>query len=152
MDVRVGLWRRLSAEELMLLNCGVGEDSWDQVPWTARRSNQSILKEILNIHWKDWCWSWSSNSLATLCKYMIHSTSDLQMIETEGLKFLPGHLWKTGSCSVTYIKQLVWSCMAVKVGLWRRLSAEELMLLNCGVREDSWESLDGWMASLTQWT
>ena len=44
MDVRVGLWRKLSAEELMLLNCGVGEDSW--VPWTARRSNQSILKEI----------------------------------------------------------------------------------------------------------
>ena len=27
MDVRVGPWRRLSAEELMLLNCGVGEDS-----------------------------------------------------------------------------------------------------------------------------
>ena len=25
MDVRVGLWRRLSAEELMLLNCGAGE-------------------------------------------------------------------------------------------------------------------------------
>ena len=31
-------------EELMLLNCGVGEDS--RVPCTARRSNQSILKEI----------------------------------------------------------------------------------------------------------
>ena len=28
----------------MLLNCGVGEDSW--VPWAARRSSQSILKEI----------------------------------------------------------------------------------------------------------
>ena len=28
----------------MLLKCGVGEDS--RVPWTARRSNQSILKEI----------------------------------------------------------------------------------------------------------
>ena len=28
----------------MLLNCGVGEDS--RVPWTARRSNQSILKEM----------------------------------------------------------------------------------------------------------
>ena len=27
----------------MLLNCGVGEDSWES-PWTARRSNQSILK------------------------------------------------------------------------------------------------------------
>ena len=31
--------------------------------------------------------------------------------------------------------------MAVRVGLWRRLSTEELMLLNCGVGEDSWESL-----------
>ena len=37
-----------------------------RAPWTARRSNQSILKEISpNIHWKDWCWSWNSNTLAT---------------------------------------------------------------------------------------
>ena len=43
MDVRLGLQRKLSAEELMLLNCGVEEDL--RVPWTAR-SNQSILKEI----------------------------------------------------------------------------------------------------------
>ena len=31
MDVRVWLWRKLSAEELMLLNCGVGEDSWESL-------------------------------------------------------------------------------------------------------------------------
>ena len=31
MDVRVGLWRKLSIEELMLLNCGVGEDSWESL-------------------------------------------------------------------------------------------------------------------------
>ena len=37
-------FRRLSAEELMLLNCGVRKDL--RVPWTTRRSNQSILKEI----------------------------------------------------------------------------------------------------------
>ena len=42
MDVRE---RRLSAKELMLLNCGVGGKLL-RVPWTARRSNQSILKEI----------------------------------------------------------------------------------------------------------
>ena len=30
---------------MMLLNCGVGEDSWESC-WTARRSSQSILKEI----------------------------------------------------------------------------------------------------------
>ena len=46
-----------------------------RVPWTARRSNQSILKEITerivierNVHWKDWCWSRSSNTLATWCR------------------------------------------------------------------------------------
>ena len=35
----------MSAKELMLLNCGVGRRLL-RVPWTARRSNQSILKEI----------------------------------------------------------------------------------------------------------
>ena len=37
-----------------------------RVPWIARKSNQSILKEISpNIHWRDWCWNWNSNTLAT---------------------------------------------------------------------------------------
>ena len=36
--------KKLTAEELMLLNCDVGEDL--RVPCTVRRSNQSILKEI----------------------------------------------------------------------------------------------------------
>ena len=36
--------KRLSMEELMLSNCGAREHFW--VFWTARRSNQSILKEI----------------------------------------------------------------------------------------------------------
>ena len=44
MDVRIGPQRKLSTEELMLLNCGVEEDS--RVPWPTRRSKQSILKEI----------------------------------------------------------------------------------------------------------
>ena len=44
MDVRVGPERKLSTEELMLLNSGTGEDL--RGPWNTRRSNQSILKEI----------------------------------------------------------------------------------------------------------
>ena len=37
------------------------------VPLTARRFNQSILKKsVLNINWKDWCWSWNSNTLALM--------------------------------------------------------------------------------------
>ena len=44
-----------------------------RVPWTARRSNQSILKRTtLNIYWKYWCWSRSSSSLATWCKEPTH--------------------------------------------------------------------------------
>ena len=40
-----------------------------RVPWTAGRSNLSILKEIvLNSPWKDWCWSWNSITLAAWCK------------------------------------------------------------------------------------
>ena len=42
--MRVGLRRKLSAEELMVLNCSVGRLL--RVAWTAGRSNQSILKEI----------------------------------------------------------------------------------------------------------
>ena len=44
-----------------------------RVPWTARRSNQSILKEISpEYSLEDWCWSWNSNTLATWCKELTH--------------------------------------------------------------------------------
>ena len=44
-----------------------------RVPWTAKRSNQFILKEIIGmIHWKDWGWSWNSNILATWCEELTH--------------------------------------------------------------------------------
>ena len=44
-----------------------------RVPWTARRSNQSILKEISpSVHWKDWCWNWNSNILATWWGELTH--------------------------------------------------------------------------------
>ena len=56
-------WWRIDAFELW---------SWRRllrIAWAARRPNQSILKKsILNIHWKDWCWSWNSNTLATWCE------------------------------------------------------------------------------------
>ena len=44
-----------------------------RAPWTARRSNQSILRRsVLGVHWKDWCWSWNSNILTTWCKELTH--------------------------------------------------------------------------------
>ena len=44
-----------------------------RVPWTARRSNQFIWKEISpECSLKDWCWSWNSNTLATWYEGLTH--------------------------------------------------------------------------------
>ena len=72
MDVRVGLQRKLSAKELMLWNCGVREDSWESLGLKRDQTCQSQRKSVLNFHWKDWCWSWSSSTLATWCKELTH--------------------------------------------------------------------------------
>ena len=85
MDVRVG-WtvkkakhRRIDAFELWC---------WRRllrVPWTARRSNQSILKEISpDYHWKDWGWSWKSNTLVTWCYELTHWEKTLMLGKVEG--------------------------------------------------------------------
>ena len=56
-----------------------------RVPWTAGKSSQSILNNPkgnqdfliihwnLNIHWKDWCWSWSSKT-----EHQIRRTNSLE--------------------------------------------------------------------------
>ena len=65
MDVRVGLWRKLSPEELLLLNYGAGEDSWESLGLQGDPTSPSKRKSVMNIHWKDWFLSWNSNPLAT---------------------------------------------------------------------------------------
>ena len=46
----------------------VGEDSWESLGLQGDPTSQSYRKSVLNIHWKDWCWSWNSNTVATWCK------------------------------------------------------------------------------------
>ena len=72
MDVRAGLWRKLSAEKLMLLNCGAGEDSWESLGLQGDPTSPSWRTSVLGVHWKDWCWSWNSNTLATSWKELTH--------------------------------------------------------------------------------
>ena len=44
-----------------------------RLPWTARKQiSQSKRKSTLNIHWMDWCWTWSSNILVTWCTEPAH--------------------------------------------------------------------------------
>ena len=68
MDVRGGLWGKLSTEELMLLNCGVGEDSRESLGLQGDPTSPSLGRSVLGVHWKDWCWSWNPNTLATWCE------------------------------------------------------------------------------------
>ena len=72
MDVRVGLWRKLSAEKLMLLNCGVGEDAWESLGLQGDPTSPSYRRSVLGVHWKDWCWSWNSSILATSREELTH--------------------------------------------------------------------------------
>ena len=84
MDVRVGLSRKLSAEELMLLNCGVGEDAWEPLGLRGDPTSPFYRRSVLGVHWKDWCWSWNSNTLATLCKEHTHFKRPRCLGNTEG--------------------------------------------------------------------
>ena len=65
MDARVGLWRKLSAKELMVLNCGAGEDSWESFGLQG-----DPTRSVLGVHWKEWGWGWNSNTLATSCEVL----------------------------------------------------------------------------------
>ena len=55
----------VSNEELKVLNCGVGQDSWESLDsWTTRRSNKSMLKEI-NLEY-----SWEGSMLELKLQYL----------------------------------------------------------------------------------
>ena len=56
----------------MLLSCGVGKDSLESLGLQGDPTSPSERKSVLNIHWQDWCWSWSFTTLATWCKELTH--------------------------------------------------------------------------------
>ena len=70
--MRVGLWRKLSAKELMPLNCGVGEDSWESLGLLGDPTSPFWRRSALGFPWKEWCWSCNSSTLATSCEELTH--------------------------------------------------------------------------------
>ena len=54
----------------MLLNCGVGGDSWESLGLQGDPTSPSWRKSVLNIHWKDR--RWNSNTLATWFEELTH--------------------------------------------------------------------------------
>ena len=53
--LRLGLWRKLSAKELMLLICGVGEDSWESLGLQGDPTSPFWRRSALGFLWKEWC-------------------------------------------------------------------------------------------------
>ena len=56
----------------MLLHCGVGEDSWESLGLQGDPTSPSWRRSVLGVHWKDWCWSWNSSTVATWCEELTH--------------------------------------------------------------------------------
>ena len=60
------------ARKLMILNCCVGVDSLESLGLQGDPTSPSQKRSVLGVHWKDWSWSWNSNTLATWCKELSH--------------------------------------------------------------------------------
>ena len=56
----------------MLLNCGVGEDSWESLGLQGDPTSPFWRRSVVGIQWKEWFWSWNSNTLATWCEELTH--------------------------------------------------------------------------------
>ena len=56
----------------MLLNCGVGEDSWESLGLQGDPTSPFWKRSTLGFLWREWSWSGSSNTLATGCKDQTH--------------------------------------------------------------------------------
>ena len=56
----------------MLLNCGVGEDSWESLGLQGDPISPFWRRSALGFLWKEWSWSWNSSTLATSCEELTH--------------------------------------------------------------------------------
>ena len=98
----------------MLLNGRVGEDSWVSLGVQGDPPSPSVRKSVLNVHWKDWCWSWNSNTLAIWCEELTHLKRPwcLERLRAGGEGNDRG--WDSWIASLT---QWTWVC--INSGSWR---------------------------------
>ena len=68
----------------MLSNCTVGEDFWESLGLQGDPTSPSRRRSVLGVHWKDWCWSWNSNTLAIWWEELTHLKRSLMLGKIEG--------------------------------------------------------------------
>ena len=55
-----------------ILNCGVGEDSWESLGLQGDPTSPFWRRSALGFLWKEWCWGWNSSTLTTSCEELTH--------------------------------------------------------------------------------
>ena len=141
------------------MNYGAREDSWESLGLQGDQTSQSSRKSVLNILWKEWCWKWNSNTLATWCKELTQWKTLLcwERLTARGEGGDRGwDGWMASPLNGLVFERALgvgdgqgglaccspWGCKSqTQLSDWTELRAKELMLLNCIVGEDSLESL-----------
>ena len=99
--------------------------------WINNENSDKLYFPRLQNHWRYWLWLWKKR---------------LWSLEDKAMKNLDSILKRRDialTAKVCIVKAMVLPevMVDVRVGPWRKLSTKALMLLSCGVRQDSWESL-----------
>ena len=96
------------------LNCGVGEDPWESLGLQGDPTSPSYRKSVLNIRWKDWCWSWNSDTLATWCEELTHWKRPWRWESLKAGREVDDRGWDSWMASLS---QLTW--VWVSSGSWQ---------------------------------
>ena len=98
MDVSVGLYKEgWAPKNWCFWTVVLGENSWESIRLQGDLTSQSQRKSVLNIHCKDWCWSWNSNTFATNVKlWLIWKNPDAWKIEVRRRRGWQSMRWLDG--------------------------------------------------------
>ena len=150
----------------MLLNCGVGEDSWEPLVLLGDPTSSSWRKSVLNINWKDWCLSWNTNTLATWCEELTHLKRlwcwERLSAGGGGIRGWDGWMTSLTPWTWVWVNSRSWWWTGRPGVLWfmvlqrvRHDWETELNWTECSTfteGEGDDRRWDDWMASPTQWT
>ena len=64
--------KKADCQKIDAFELGIGEIFWESLGLQGDPTSPFWRKSVLNIHWKDWRWSWSSNTLAPWCEELTH--------------------------------------------------------------------------------